>query len=130
MAASKLSVAMTADIAARMAAGAPLTDAARAAGVHPQTVRRWLARGRRDSEGAFAEFAAAVERARVASSERQAPVTQDEFRQRLEEAVRAGSVNAMALWARLYLRDDDGEAVEPASMIDLLAERRRRGREA
>lgn len=125
MAAGKLTPALGAAIAQRIAAGAPLTDAARAEGIHPQTAKGWQRRGREESTGIYSDFAAAVDQARADAADRPEPVTQDEFRRRLEDAVRAGSVNAMSLWARLY-HDADEAPEEPSTMVDLLAERRKR----
>lgn len=114
-----------ADIASRVEAGASLADAARAAGVHPSTVKTWMTRGRAEEIGAYAEFVAEVEAARARHAEKSAPMSRSEFQQRLDAAVRAGSVTAMKLWHdRDTQRKDDPP--KGSSKIASLAERRQR----
>ncbi|KKL60475.1 hypothetical protein LCGC14_2204980, partial [marine sediment metagenome] len=65
-------------------------DAAREAGVSPSTLRAWLRRGRRDSDGPYAEFAAAVEREKQAAAEE--PLSEAELVRILERQARHGSI--------------------------------------
>jgi transposase-like protein len=113
-----------ADIASRVEAGASLSDAARATGVHPSTAKTWITRGRKEEIGTYTEFVAEVEAARARHAEQPAPMTREEFQRRLDEAVRAGSVTAMKLWSDRDTQRKD-EPV-PTSKIADLAERRRR----
>ena len=111
-------------VVASVAAGASLPDAARAASVHPSTLKSWITRGRREGSGEYADFAAEVEAARARHQGLEPPVSEAEFRQRVEAAVRAGSVQAMTLWARLW-HSAEQPAEGPRSKIDELADRRR-----
>jgi hypothetical protein len=95
-------------------------------GVHPSTVKGWITRGRREGEGPHADFARDLATSREVARARPGALTEDEFRDRLEESVRAGSVSAMTLWAKLFHRDADTEAERPRSMVDELARRRMR----
>ncbi len=109
MAASKFTEEVRVGILARVSAGASIPDAARAGDVDPSTVKRWLARGRRDQTGDYSEFATAVSDARRRHAELPPPMSADEFRQRLDAAVRAGSVSAMKLWSAVYLEPEKEE---------------------
>lgn len=121
---SRFTAETRAEIVASVAAGASVADAARAAGTHPSTVKGWVTRGRREP-GPYAEFVADLDAARE-GREPDGPMTADEFRGHLDSAVRAGSVQAMKLWADRFLRAD--ERPEPAAGVisELAAHRRRR----
>jgi hypothetical protein len=108
-----------------VAAGASLADAARRAGVREKTLTGWLARGRREDLGPFAAFAADVADARRRAQQSPGPMSPSEFREHLERAVRAGSVQAMKLWAEQYLIPLEAAPGLPASAIARLVERRR-----
>ena len=101
-------------ILARLELGVSYRDAAAAAAVKPENARARLTRGRGQGTGDYAEFAAAVEKAR-ASRDSQPPMSADEFREHLEAAVRGGSVQAMKLWSDLHATDS-----EPADARTLL----------
>jgi hypothetical protein len=108
-----------------VAAGASLADAARRAGVREGTLTGWLARGRREDIGPFAVFAADVADARRQAQQSPGQMSAREFREHVERAVRAGSVQAMKLWAERYLASpEELRAMLPASLITRLAERR------
>lgn len=107
----------------RIAAGASLVDACRDVGVREKTVKGWITRGRREEAGDYAAFVAAVDAARAEAQAAPGPMTAEEFRAQVERAVRAGSVQAMRLWADKWL---SGAKPEPAATtISRLADRRR-----
>lgn len=114
-----------AQIVASVAAGASLPDAARAAGVHPSTVKGWVTRGRR-GDNPYAEFVGELEAARQ-DREPDEPMTAEEFRRHLDGAVRAGSVSAMKLWADRFLPSKDPAPPARGVIAELAEHRRRRG---
>jgi transposase len=121
---------------AAVAAGLSYVDAARAAGVKPNTAKSWLARGRRESEGPYREFVAAVEQARERAQSRPEPMDEDELAVVVSEAARAGSVAAMKLrWEQLRVPRDGSEAPARtdaqaviAEIDEVAAKRRQHGR--
>lgn len=115
-------------IIAAVSVGVSYADAARAAGVKVNTAKTWLARGRRETEGAYAEFAAAVEAARTAAAARPEPMDEDELAIVVSEQARAGSVPAMKLrWEQLRAapREEPPALTEAQKVMDELAARRR-----
>ena len=100
----------TARIAARVEVGVSFADAVQAAGLKLPTAKTWLARGRRESEGKYHEFAVAIEQARERAAERPDPMTEEEFCTHVESAIRGGSVQAMKLWSAIYARGGAEEA--------------------
>jgi transposase-like protein len=121
--ATKFTAETRATIVGHVAAGASLADAARRAGVREKTLTGWLARGRRDDLGPFAVFAADVADARKRAQQPPGPMTPAEFREHLERAVRAGSVQAMRLWADQYLLPPEAAPDVPTSAIARLVHR-------
>jgi transposase-like protein len=120
MAASKFTPENRAVILAQLRTGGSLAGACREIGVRLKTAEGWLTRGRRENDGDYADFAQAVDEARAAHE--RAGMTPDEFEGHLAKAVRAGSVQAMKLWAELHLKPggkDDDEAAKPADPFDL-----------
>lgn len=116
------------DLVARAAAGASLADSCRAIGLRLNTVKAWISRGRRESEGPYFAFVADLDAARRVASERPEPMSAEQFRGHLDGAVRAGSVAAMKLWSSLYLDDPPEEVMaddDPLSELDDLARLRR-----
>jgi len=109
----------------RFAAGLSLPDAARAVGVNEKTLKGWLTRGRAEADGDYAVFAEAVNGARQAAEDRPEPMTAEEFQTKLDQAVRAGSVQAMKLWDDRQRRQVEPPA-KPRSKIASLAEARQR----
>lgn len=106
MSARRFSDDVTKAIVARIEHGVSFKDAAIAEQVKPETARSWLTKGRRESTGAYAEFAAAVEEARAkAEAAATKPMTDDEFNEHLASAVRNGSVQAMKLYDEIRQRD-------------------------
>lgn len=100
MAASKFTSTNRAAVVERIAGGATVVEAARGAGIRPATLKGWLTRGRRDREGPYCAFAAAVAEARERIRDARATeLTDEEFEQHLARAVRAGHVQAMKLWS-------------------------------
>jgi len=111
-------------ILGRVAAGVSLPDAARAAGVRADTVRDWLARGRKEDLGPYCDFEVAVADARKQAQQSPDQMSPAEFREHLERAVRAGSVQAMKLWADQFMLPPEVAPGVPVSAITRLAERR------
>lgn len=109
----------------RFSAGLSLPEAARAVGVNEKTLKGWLTRGRHEAAGDYAVFAEAVDAARADAEQRPGPMTAEEFQAKLDEAVRAGSVQAMKLWNDRESRQAEPPA-KPASKIASLAEARQR----
>jgi transposase len=112
----------------RFAAGLSLRDAARAADLSQQTVKGWLARGRKESEGEYHDFARAVEEARSSAAARPAPMDAAELAQVVSKMARAGSVQAAKLrWEMLREQVSLGsESNGPLAEVDELARRRER----
>jgi hypothetical protein len=80
--------------------GLTLAEACARLGVNMKTVRTWMHRR--------PEFRAALDAARAqgeATEPRSSPMTEQEFREHLDAAVRKGVVGAMKLWAGLHLRE-------------------------
>ncbi len=115
-------------VLAAVEAGCSLRDAAREAGVAPRTVKRWLARGRREQAGAHQEFTEAVEKvwaARELPASDDPPMGDGELRVAVSEAARAGSVPAMKLYWEMLLADRERRP-NPLAEFDELARRRAR----
>lgn len=93
----------------RTAAGVSLPDACRAADLRLTTVKGWITRGRRETDGPYAEFVAAIEQARQEAHDRPGPMTRDELRLEVSRAARNGSVQAMKLMDEI-LRGDEIKA--------------------
>jgi hypothetical protein len=72
----------------RTGLGLSLADACRSVGVREATVKGWLTRGRREGSGDYAEFVAAIERAREAARERPDPMDADELARVVSEMAR------------------------------------------
>ena len=127
---SKFNAEVRAEIVEAVAAGCSLSDAARAAGVGLDTLKRWLGKGRREDIGPFSAFEAAVSEARREAAQRSpGQMSASEFREHLERSVRGGSVAAMKLWAEHYLippeeLTEELRALLPTSAITRLAQRR------
>lgn len=128
MSESRFTPTVRGDLVARAAAGASFADSCRALGLRQNTAKAWVSRGRRESEGPYAAFAADLDEARRVASERPEPLTAEQFRGHLDDAVRAGSIAGMRLWSALYLDDPSEEVTtndDPLSELDDLARRRR-----
>jgi hypothetical protein len=96
----------------------------RRAGVREETLKGWLARGRREDLGPFATFAADVSEARRRAQQSPGQMSVAEWREHVERAVRGGSVQAMKLWADRFLIPLDELPEVPTSAITRLAARR------
>jgi hypothetical protein len=119
-------------IVARLEVGFNFVEAAEGAGIKKGTARGWLARGRRESEGEYADFAEAVERARA--GQKIEAMTTEEHRQKVSEVARRGNVQALKLYWEMILADrkspdETEETSDPLTEIDELA-KRRAGRDA
>lgn len=121
-------------VLARVELGVSFEEAATAAGVNAHTARAWLARGRREDSGPYADFVSAVADARAVARAAPAPMGADELARVVSELARAGSVAAMKL--RHEILRAEAVAATPAaravvghavSTIDQLAARRRAG---
>jgi transposase-like protein len=121
---SKFTPEARAEVVGYVGAGASIPDAARAAGVGVDTLKRWLARGRREDLGPYSDFEAAVADARKQARLAPDPMSPSEFREHLERAVRAGSVQAMKLWADQFLIPPELAPGLPPSAIARLVQRR------
>jgi hypothetical protein len=109
----------------RTAAGVSLPDAARATGIREATVKSWLTKGRRESSGEYAEFAAAIDRARESARSRPEPMDADELARVVSEMARKGSVTAAKLRWEMLRSTDEEDASEPVDEFDELRLRRR-----
>lgn len=93
--------------------GVSLADSARALGLRPDTAKRWVCRGRRETDGEFAAFVADLEAARQEAIDRPEPLTEDEHRRLVSQMVRKGSVAAAKLYWTMLEADRAGEEVTP-----------------
>ena len=120
MAQSKFTPDVRATIVAEIRNGTTLPDACQRAGVRVKTAEGWLARGRRETEGRYATFAADVDQARHAAA--QATLTREEFEKHLAKAVRGGSFQALKLWWEIHgkQRPPSGDEDEPDDPFDAL----------
>lgn len=127
MAASKFTPEIRADVLERIAAGAGIRDAADAVGIREATVRVWLTKGNAGNPR-YVEFAKQVAKARETARNRPEPMDAEEYREHLDRAVRAGSVQAMKLWWEVngtpHPEDPAAAAPDPMQGLDELAERR------
>jgi hypothetical protein len=114
-------------IVGAVAAGSTIEGAAAHAGVPVDTVKTWLKRGRRETSGDYAGFAAAVDDARMD------PLTERELVAMLERAaVQRGSVQACVFLLRRMDRErarqpkteTPFDALDEHSVITDLAARR------
>lgn len=136
MARARLTPELAGSLAARLAVGVSIADAARVAGVHPKTLGRWLARGRREDVGPYRSLVVAVEEAsRVREEEALArageELTEAEARVLLSRLARGGSVPALRLYVERFLRATEpleqpreSEAASILSAMDELAAKR------
>jgi hypothetical protein len=91
--------------------GGSLAGACRDIDVRLKTAEGWLTRGRRERDGDYADFAQAVDEARAVHE--RAGMSPEDFDRHLAKAVRAGSVQAMKLWADLNLKPGGKGADDP-----------------
>jgi transposase-like protein len=111
-------------------AGATVAEGCRKLDISPHTVRSWLANGRRDREGRYGEFAGAIDAAKrskhaVVPASPSDGLSREEWERLLAEAVRAGSVPAMKLWADTHPVDGQAGPVDPLAFLDQLVQQRR-----
>jgi hypothetical protein len=106
-------------------AGETLDQACGKAGLSVNTARTWARRGRKEPDGRYGGFAAALDAARDAFRSDPSAMTHEELEQRLAKAIRAGSVQAMRLWVGLHPVDAPAAAAEdPFARFDELARKR------
>jgi hypothetical protein len=113
-------------IIARLELGMTFKESVEAAGIKIPTAQGWLARGKRESDGDYADFAAAVERAKASLGVE--AMTAEEHRQKVSEVARRGNVQALKLYWEMILADrnpdEDEKAKDELEEIDELAARR------
>ena len=111
-----------------VAAGLSLPDACSQAEVPINTVKTWLKRGRREDDGRYSEFAAAIDAARTADAPL-GPMSEEELALVVSRAARKGSVQAMRLrWQQLSEAKRPSGSGDIFDTIDELAARRARER--
>jgi hypothetical protein len=120
VAASKFTEVTRTALIDRFAAGVSIRDACRALDIREGTVKGWITRGHRESDGPYAEFLTAVEVARR-NADDQRPMDEAELRQVAAAAARKGSVQAMKLVWELLRSDDEGGCDAPDPFDDLEA---------
>jgi hypothetical protein len=118
-----------------IAAGATQTEAARSCGVAPRTVASWMEKGRRDGDGRYHQFTAAVDEIRERCLHLQTggdePGDLADLMHVVWKAAQAGSVQAMRLyrdildWIDEHDRDDEPNPL--AGLLGPVEEGRRRG---
>lgn len=123
---------LEAGLVASVRAGLTLEDAALKAGVSVNTARGWAREGRKRPDGRFAGFAAVLDAAprRSPSGHSAAgdsPMAWVEFETHLAAAVRAGSTQAMRLYADLHraTAEERPKASDALTALDELAAARR-----
>jgi hypothetical protein len=124
MSASKFTPEIRRALVGRTAASVSLADACRAEGVRLNTVKAWLQRGRRESQGPYAEFAQAIEKARHTAGNRPSPMDEQELAGVVSQMARHGSVQAAKLrWE--MLRSEEGQEHGQSDILDELEAKRR-----
>lgn len=104
-----------------LADGLSMKDACREIGVREKTVKDWLTRGRKEDDGDYAEFAAAVEATRQDATVFDEPMDEDELKLAVSRAAKKGSVAAQKLlWEMLRAATDDtpDEDADPFDVLD------------
>ena len=112
----------------RFAAGVSQADACRVVGVREPTLKMWLTKGRKGQEP-YADFAAAVDKARQEVKDRPEPMDEEELFRVVSETARKGSVQAMKLrWEMICASRKPAEPevpqADPLGQADELAARR------
>jgi hypothetical protein len=104
-----------------MADGLTLKDACREVEIREKTVKDWLTRGRKESEGDYAEFAVAVDATREDAADFEAPMDEAELKLAVSRAAKKGSVAAQKLlWEMLRAATDDDDEDEDADPFEAL----------
>ena len=100
--------------------GLTIEEAARSIKVGQKTVKNWLARGRREDDGPYADFADAVDRVRQEREKREQAMDEDELRLVVSRSAKAGSVAAQKLlWEMIRVSDKDSDK-EPKDAFESL----------
>lgn len=103
-------------------------EAAEAAGIKLGTAQGWRARGKREGDGPYGEFTAAVEKA--LHRETIEEMTEEEHRLKVSEVARGGNVQALKLYWEIILADrnldeaSEDKPADPLEGVDELAQRR------
>lgn len=120
MASSKFTPEVRGALLGLLADGLVLKDACRETGVREKTVKGWLTRGRKEDEGDYAEFAAAVDASRQDAVDFEEPMDEAELKLAVSRAAKKGSVAAQKLlWEMLRAATND-PADEDADPFDAL----------
>lgn len=95
-------------------------DVARGIGVSAPTLKGWITRGRKEPEGDYSDFAAAVEVARALAEEAELPLDEDELKLHVAKAARKGSVAAMKLAWEIIRASTDPKGEGSGDPLDAL----------
>lgn len=114
-------------VIARLEVGQTLRKAAEAADLRYPTVQGWVARGRREGSGEYADFARAV--AEATDQPKLEAMTPEEHRIKVSEVARKGNVQALKLYwemirADLNADEDEEKQQDPLAGVDQLAAQR------
>jgi hypothetical protein len=121
MASSKFTPEVRGALLDLLADGLVLKDACRETEVREKTVKGWLTRGRKEDDGDYAEFAAAVDASRQDATDFESPMDEDELKLAVSRAAKKGSVAAQKLlWEmqRAATNDPADEDADPFSALD------------
>lgn len=123
MASTKFTAETRAALLDLFADGLSLKDVCREVGLREKTVKHWLTRGRKEDEGDYAEFAAAVDASRQDAADFEAPMDEAELKLAVSRAAKKGSVAAQKLlWEMLRAATDDPADQDADPFADLDAE--------
>lgn len=114
-------------VIARLEVGLSIPEAAEGSGLKKPTVQGWIARGKRETDTDYSEFAGAV--TEVMGAPKLEAMTPEEHRAKVSEVARKGNVQALKLYWEMILADRNPDEAEeenadPLSEVDELAARR------
>ncbi len=85
--------------------GLTIAEAAKGAGIATKTAKNWLAKGRKEGDGPYADFAASVDEARTEHDEKEEPLDYDELKLVVSKSAKGGSVSAQKLLYEMLQRE-------------------------
>lgn len=104
-----------------LADGLTLKDVCREVEIREKTVKGWLTKGRKEDDGDYAEFAAAVDASRQDAADFEQPMDEAELKLAVSKAAKKGSVAAQKLlWEMLRAATDDPDEDEDADPFTAL----------